>query len=614
MKAGRILITGGTGFIGSHLARTLADEGQSIVCLGRNKYAAPRIFHPRISFIRGDIRHPEDVLRAVQGAEVVYHAAALTQDWARWADFEAVNVKGTQNVIDACRTSRVRRLVHISSAAVFFRFSDFSGIGDDDPLPPATFLQPTYPRSKQMAEVLVQSACAKGLDAVIVRVRGVFGPGDNALLPRVLEAFEAGRLRQIGDGLNLTDLTYIDNAVHGIMLAAKQGKTGHAYTITNDEPVRLWVALRSILSELSNAHQPSAIPRFLAFAAATVAESVSAISPTHPRPVLTRYGVTLLSRTQTFNIDKARRELGYEPVVRLSEGIRRTAEIFAPTILMNTAATVKLKLFTTGYTLQRHSFAESGASNEQIAFHGTFALIEHPEFGLSMFDTGYAPHLEGATERLPFRLYSRLAPIARGSMRSARDILVSAGIDPMNVRRIIISHFHADHIAGLKDFPDVDYIGHDAAWEDVKGRAGIGALQRAFIPSLLPENFGARLSPIRSFHDAGFENFHHTHDLFGDGSVRLVELPGHARGMMGALLRTTCENVVFLVADAAYTRRSIECGAPPHWITSCFTDSRSAMIKTLKRIQTLHQRRLPLTFVPTHCPEVAKEIGEHRWN
>jgi glyoxylase-like metal-dependent hydrolase (beta-lactamase superfamily II) len=191
---------------------------------------------------------------------------------------------------------------------------------------------------------------------------------------------------------------------------------------------------------------------------------------------------------------------------------------------------------------------------------------------------------------------------------SAAALLQQRGISTSAVKRIIISHFHADHIAGLRDFPQAEFIVSQRAWDDVRNTSGIRAMMRAFVPSLLPEDFETRVRCLSTFDGPGFGSFTHTHDLFGDETIRLVDLSGHAEGMLGALLTVTGHELVFLIADAAYSLDNVNKNSPPHRIASLFESDRKQAIQSLAKINQLTQTHPHITIVPTHCPTCIRKM------
>jgi nucleoside-diphosphate-sugar epimerase len=271
-----------------------------------------------VELARGDLRDANAVHAACAGVDAVIHAGALSQPWGRPEDFEAVNVAGTQNVLDACRAAGVRRLVHISSPSVAFTGSDQREIGDDVPF--AARCLSVYSRTKQAAESLVARS---GVPSVVLRPKALFGPGDRTLLPRLVALAESGRLVQIGDGSNEVDLTYVDNAVDAIVAAlASERALGRTYHVTNGEHARLWDVIRELIAGLGFDPHLRIVPYRAAWTIAAGLELRARLFGGEPR--LTRYTVAILARTQTYDIRGAQRDLSYVPRVSLAEGLERT--------------------------------------------------------------------------------------------------------------------------------------------------------------------------------------------------------------------------------------------------------------------------------------------------
>ena len=317
----KILLTGGTGFLGGHTARKLLDHRHTVHLLGRDFGGAEPLLKRGAVAVLADLRDREAVMTACQGMDAVIHAGALSSAWGPRADFLAVNVEGTEAVIDGCLHASVGRLVHISSPAVVFTGRDHEDV--DERRPYAPVFTSAYAESKKLAEDRVNAAYRAGLPVVILRPKAIFGPGDRALIPRLLAAARSGRLRQFGSGENRVDLTYVENVAHAILLALEsRAAVGRTYFITNDEHVRLWPVIRRLLQSLHLPHQLKPLPLPLAMAVGAWMEGIARVSGREP--LLTRYSVGVLARTQTYSIAAARRDLGYAPLVSVEHGINAT--------------------------------------------------------------------------------------------------------------------------------------------------------------------------------------------------------------------------------------------------------------------------------------------------
>jgi nucleoside-diphosphate-sugar epimerase len=318
-----VLVTGATGFLGGRLARNLAAEGCTVRGLGRNPAALEELSRRGIETRQADLRDRDAIAAACAGIDVVVHVGALSAPWGRRSDFFDINVSGTEHVIGGCLRHGVSRLVHVSSPSVIFDGKDVVDGTEDAPFP-RRFLS-LYSLTKKLAEDAVRGAA--DLETVIIRPKAIFGPGDTALLPRLLAAGRAGRLPQIGDGTNLVDLTYVDNVVHALRLAVAQPDAANrTFTITNGQPVVLWDVIRRMLAA-AGCSIGRRIPYRVAYAAAALMEARARFTGTEP--LLTRYSVAILARTQTYSIDAARRWLRYEPVVTMEDALDRTVSALA---------------------------------------------------------------------------------------------------------------------------------------------------------------------------------------------------------------------------------------------------------------------------------------------
>jgi nucleoside-diphosphate-sugar epimerase len=317
----QILVTGGTGFLGKHLAKALLEGGHQVRLIGRNFAQAQALVESGARPVVADLRDEAAVRVACEGVDVVYHVGALSTPWGKRADFYDINVRGTGAVVAACREHGVKRLIYVSSPSVVFDSHDQHDVTEDVPYP--QHFASIYSLTKKLGEDLVNAAARSGLQTVILRPKAMFGPGDQALLPRLIAAARQKRLPQIGDGRNLVDLTYVENVVHALLLAGEsRAAVGKTYTITNDEHVPLWDVIRTVLKRLNLSTQLRQVPLSVALAAAVLMEMRAAL--TGKEPLLTRYSAAILARTQTYNIGAARRDLLYAPRISIADGIERT--------------------------------------------------------------------------------------------------------------------------------------------------------------------------------------------------------------------------------------------------------------------------------------------------
>lgn len=319
----RILVTGGTGFVGQRLAQALLARGHEVRVLGRNEAVCRQLAKAGTEVARADLRDAAAVAQACADRDAVFHVGALSAPWGKARDFHAINVGGTANVLAGCRAHGVRRLIHVSSPSVTFDGGDCVLQTEAAPYP-RRFLA-VYSLTKKLAEDLLARRQPGDPERVILRPKAIFGPGDTTLLPRLLSAARRGKLPCIGAGDNLVDLTYVDNVVHALLLALDAPHaSGRIYTITNGEHVPLWPLVRSLLQRLGIADRLRRVPYRVVYGMAAAMELRARLLG--GEPLLTRYTAAILGRTQTYDIAAARRDLGYEPAVSVAEGVERTLE------------------------------------------------------------------------------------------------------------------------------------------------------------------------------------------------------------------------------------------------------------------------------------------------
>ena len=335
MKENRALtqsfVTGRLGFVGRHLAERLSQRGDDVVVSDIHAQPTGEVAG---SYVQADVTNLDSLRAAFAGKDVVFHVASLVQ--TKQANAEtvwAVNLGGTQNVIEVCRELGVKRLVYVSSASVVYEGRNIEN--GDETLPYASSSQAPYADSKIAAEKAVLEAhTPDGLRTCAIRPHVVFGPGDGRFLPALIERAQSGRLKYgVGRGRKISDFTYIDNLIDALVAAEEKlvgngALGGQAFFVTNGEPMGFWDFVDKVLVEMNQPMTRGRIPYSIAYAAAMVAEGVDAIlgKPAGPENGLTRFAIRYMCTHHYFSIDKARRELGYEPAVTIDEGIARTIE------------------------------------------------------------------------------------------------------------------------------------------------------------------------------------------------------------------------------------------------------------------------------------------------
>jgi len=308
----RLLITGSNGFIGGRIAAAAGERGWDVIGLGRAASATA----PVTSYIRHDVRVR---LAFAEPVDAVVHCAALASPWARPSAFTTTNVQGTAHVVDWCLRNGRPHLILVSSTSVLYRHADQLDLTEQSPVPAKQIN--AYSRSKLAAERLVESYPGRW---TVLRPRAVFGPGDTTLLPRVLAVANRGFLPVLESARGrpvVCDLTYVDTIAQYVVTALDRQAAG-TYNLSNGEQVELYPFLLDVLRRLGYAPRPRRIPLRAAMASAAMAELVSARLLGYREPPLTRFGVSMLGYSRTFNPAKCRRDLG-APAVSLAEGVDR---------------------------------------------------------------------------------------------------------------------------------------------------------------------------------------------------------------------------------------------------------------------------------------------------
>ncbi|MBI5814820.1 MAG: NAD-dependent epimerase/dehydratase family protein [Nitrospinae bacterium] len=324
----KTLVTGGGGFLGRYIVEKLVARGDEVISLSRNHH--PELDALGVRSVICGVEDREKVVAACEGVDAVFHVAAKVGVGGGWNDFYETNVNGTRNVIHACRKNGVKRLVFTSSPSVVFDGRPHEGIDETYPYPEKFLAH--YPHTKSIAERDVLEANGqRGLLTCALRPHLVWGPRDTNLIPRLLKRSESGRLRIIGDGTNMIDTVYVENAADAHIAAVdklSEGSPvcGSAYFITQGQPVNCWEWINRLLVKLGRPPVTKKVSFNTAYAAGAALEAVYYVLGINAEPPMTRFLAMQLAMSHYFSIDKARKELGYNPAVSAEEGLERLAE------------------------------------------------------------------------------------------------------------------------------------------------------------------------------------------------------------------------------------------------------------------------------------------------
>jgi nucleoside-diphosphate-sugar epimerase len=318
------LITGATGFVGSHLAEACAARGVPVRALARSRSDTAQLEKQHAAIVHGDLTDPAAVREAVRGVEVVLHCAAKVGDWGPVEGYRAVNVEGLRGLLEACRGQPLKRFVHFSSLGVYAA-RHHHGTDESEPLP--RHHVDGYTQSKVEAEELaLRYHREHGLPVVVLRPGFVYGPRDRTVLPKLMDNLRLRKVNYIGSGRQALNTIFVGNLVAAAFLAADRPQAvGQIYNLTDGEAVSKRRFIEGIADGVGLPHpNPVHVPLWLARAIAWWKEGRARRRRSPKPPRLTQGRLKFLGLNLDFSIDKARRELGYRPRYSFDEGLKET--------------------------------------------------------------------------------------------------------------------------------------------------------------------------------------------------------------------------------------------------------------------------------------------------
>ncbi|MEZ6058171.1 MAG: NAD-dependent epimerase/dehydratase family protein [Planctomycetaceae bacterium] len=331
-----VLVTGGGGFLGRHIVTQLLVRGATVRSLSRRDYADLRTLG--VETVQADLQDLDAVRLACEGVDVLFHTAALPGVWGPRALYYGINTQGTLNILEGCHRAGVKHLIYTSSPSVVYDGQPH--LDADESLPyPATYLC-HYPETKALAEQAVLAANGiDGLTTTALRPHLIWGPGDNHLIPRLIQRAKTGRLRRVGDGTNLVSMSYVENAAAAHLqaadrlLSAASAETpsatpaGRAYFINEAEPVRLWEWVDTLLQLAGLPPVKKSVSARTARVIGRLMEGAYHLFRLSGEPMMTRFVASQLSQSHTYSIAAAQRDFGYAPPVTVAEGMHRLSPL-----------------------------------------------------------------------------------------------------------------------------------------------------------------------------------------------------------------------------------------------------------------------------------------------
>lgn len=317
----KILVTGGNGFVGGRLVDALLNAGYEVRSFARSSQT--ELEAKGVLVYQGDLANLKAVSDAVKGCDAVFHVAAKAGIWGDEASYYNANVVGTRNVITACRKHEVKRLIYTSTPSVVFNGKPFCGDGEE--LPYGGKWLCAYPKTKAMAEKEVLDANSKTLKTVALRPHLIWGDGDPHIVPRILEKASQGKLRVVGDGKNRVDISHVDNVVHAHLLALDKldigDCAGKAYFISDGKPVFLWDWIQELLEKTGTPKLSKKISLRKAYVIGGLLEFIYRVFKSNREPPMTRFVAVELAKDHFFCIERARKDLGYSPIISSEEAM-----------------------------------------------------------------------------------------------------------------------------------------------------------------------------------------------------------------------------------------------------------------------------------------------------
>lgn len=310
----RVFVTGGSGFLGRALIRRLRKEGVDVVALARSGSSVAAVESVGATACKAGLSDTAAVTAAMRGCDAVFHVAAHFTEWDAYAAFHEANVVGTEHMLRAARDAAVPTFVAAGAAGVVMgRPEPMLKIREDRPLQFPSWAP--YTATKALAEQRILQANGDGFRTVVVRPPMIWGPG-MPMLDEILAVVEAGQFALPGGGRHAISTAHVDNVVEALLLAARHGRGGQAYFVSDGDDIVFEQMVTDLLATRGLPPIKRSVPFAIAWGIASVMEGIWRTFRLKSKPPLTRQMLRMIGKAFTLDDSKARSELGYRPVIR----------------------------------------------------------------------------------------------------------------------------------------------------------------------------------------------------------------------------------------------------------------------------------------------------------
>lgn len=321
----KVLVTGGSGFLGQEIVKKLKVAGHDVTSLSRSQYK--KLNELKVPQLQCDLSNRSDVFNNVKKFDAVIHTAAKAGVWGCPSEFMQINFNGTKNLVDACIENSINKFIYTSSPSVAFGSDDLSGVDELTPYPNKYFTD--YAQTKAMAEQYVLSKKSNEFKCCALRPHLIWGPNDPHILPRLCDRAKSGKMRIIGQGNNLVDVIFVTNAANAHLLALEKidsndSINGSVYFLGQESPVNLWKFINSMLKTQNLKPIEKHISFNAAFKLGALFEGIYKTFRIYKKdPPMTRFVALQMAKSHYFSHEKALKDLGDYLEVTTEEGLSK---------------------------------------------------------------------------------------------------------------------------------------------------------------------------------------------------------------------------------------------------------------------------------------------------